>query len=147
MMKENIHKILSNNENISLLGNTYISQKNMFKFLECIKIEKEVPNILITPYLVNTVDSKVFELMYYEFDIDVRDGAPEVIKFDNNNNNEFPDELVKGIYPGIKVSKHDYEFAYSELNKYLNSMNKMNFFEVINHYPFFKKEDLYYQVF
>ncbi|QIK86793.1 hypothetical protein G7061_09285 [Erysipelothrix sp. HDW6B] len=144
-MKEMIQDIMKKKSNVSLNGSTYISPKNICGLLDIIEENKTVPSILITPYLINVEDLRVYELHDYEFDIDVTEGETIVLKY--NKNNSLPDELTKRINPGIRVSKDNYSFAINELRKYLDAMETMTFNDVTNTYSFLTKENLYYQIF
>lgn len=144
-MNDIMEKLELRDENVILNNNTYISQENMYGLLNVIKDSESVPSLLITPYLINVQELKIYELHYYEYDIEITSGLSEAKKYALDNN--LPNEIIEGIIPGIIVNSKDYKFAVKELKSYLDSMGNMLFENIIKDYPIFSKRNLCYQIF
>ncbi len=66
ILMENLSKLDGNY--IDGVGRVYITSKNIKNSLKFIEYNKELPNLLITPYLINLELDKIYELHYYEFE-------------------------------------------------------------------------------
>ena len=115
--------------NIVIGDNIFISEQNMVKIVDLIKNCKKNSDMLITPYLVNVNFSTVYELLYYDFSVDVYDDIDSDIK-KYNVSNLLPDEITSTLSPGIVTNKDDYEFVIEQLNSYFVAIRKMKFSEV-----------------
>ena len=131
--------------NIQRLKNIYITPQNMMHFLQDVIDSKIMPDILITPYLINLDEGSIYELHYYEFDIDIGEEESHYIEY--NKKNCLPLEIIQNIKPRVIVADGDIAFYIEALSNYLTAMNKMKFAEDREHYPQLKTAPLLYEIF
>lgn len=140
--KNKIVNTLKNLENnLWINGNEFIKPENMWTLIELIELYQFVPNLLITPYLINEQKQQVYELLYYEFYIEIVSNKKEKMKF--NKKNKLPQMITENIIPGIRVDKQEYIYANDILRKYLKTMHSMSFDDERQS----DQEYLYYQIF
>lgn len=103
--------------------NIYIHPENIKKVLSS---EKEVLDLLITPFLIEVRNQEVYELLYYKtYSEVINDGKSETIAY--NPNNLLSAEITSQIYPGAYINKRDISFFSEFWDSYFNSMGEMNF--------------------
>lgn len=107
-------------------GAIYISSSNMDKFVVYIESCEEIETLLITPYLVNLKDEALYELHYYEFEIEVDNGL-ESNYIEHAKLNALPEEIIRSIKPKAVTAKKDRQFFLSALRDYLKAMKEMTF--------------------
>jgi hypothetical protein len=124
-------------------GDIFITPSNLEKLFEYIDVKCEV-SLLITPYLI-TNDQSVYELQYYELEIDIGGDTSYVVEY--NENNLLPNEIIENLKPRAIVAKGDDVFFTNVLRKYIDSMHKMSFVEDRNSSAELENARLYYQIF
>lgn len=124
----------------------YISPANMDLFLEMIEKQEKIPNILITPYLIIEGSNTVYELHYYEFELEIMDiqksyfvGYPQ--------GNGLPEEIIKNIKPKGIVAEGDKEFYLKAVHDYLMKMRNMEFLYDKEKDERLEESRLYFQIF
>ena len=122
----------------------YISSLNMDYFTAKLAGIDAQQGILITPYLI-TEDGSLYELHYYEFDVEVRDENSHFN--DYNPRNSLPKEITENIKPQVIVAVADTEFYQESVSWYIEMMHKMTFTEVKARYPEFQNAELFYQIY
>jgi hypothetical protein len=130
--------------NLIRCGSVFISTPNMCKFAENLVHVDDVKGILITPYLINK-GKEISELLYYEFDIDVR--GSESYLADYNKNNTLPAEIIQNIKPQAIVAVGDTTYYRESVSLYLEKMRQFKFENVKEQYPKLKDAEVYYQIF
>lgn len=123
----------------------FISSQNMKELPRIINDYQLVPDIFITPYLINKNDKSIYELLGYEYSVQVIDHKKEKMKF--NKKNALPKEVLDNITPGIRVDKQEYLYARDMIEHYLVAMDNMEFLEIKNVIPILSEAELYYQIF
>ena len=131
--------------NLKRQKDIYITPQNMTHFLQDVIDSKTMPDILITPYLINSDKGSIYELHYYEFDIDISGEKSYYIEYDKNNC--LPEEITQNIKPRAVVANGDIAFYVRVLSDYLVAMSKMQFVEDRDHYPHLKNATLFYEIF
>jgi len=143
-IKNLVDKIEKLQKNLSKDGKVYISPSNMDYFAKQLAETDAMQGILITPYLIVN-DGRLYELHYYEFDVEVR-GAM-VRYMDYNPNNMLPKEITESLKPQIAIAIGD-KIAYSNaVKEYLKNMSNMEFKEDKEYNPELKNAQLFYQIF
>ena len=130
--------------NLRSHNEVYISVSSMERFAEQLKRVNTEQGILITPYLL-VEGGMLYELHYYEFDIEVR-GSESYYK-DYNARNSLPSEITENLKPQAIIAVGDKESYVRAVKEYLENMNRMKFAEEKDHYPELKKAQLCYQIF
>lgn len=101
----------------------YIHPENIKKMLSS---EKEVLDLLITPFLIGERDREVYELLYYKtYSEVINDGESGTITYDPGN--LLSVEITSQIFPGAYINKNDITFFNEFWDSYFNSMEKMKF--------------------
>lgn len=134
-MKGNEHKY----------GNTYISAENMDVFAKRLIEINPIKGILLTPYLIENNNKGIFELHYYEFEIDFK--GDKTFYVEHNLLNTLPSEIIQYIKPRVIISEKDPSLYFNIIRDYLNNMKKMQFRDIIEHYPKLKNSKIFYQIF
>jgi len=127
-------------------GDVYITPKNMESFTNYLKNCDCVPNLLVTPYLINTKEDALLELHYYEFELEVLD-VPQSYFVEYPDGNNLPEEIIKNIKPKAIVAKNDKTFSIDSLRHYIRYMQGMEFEKDRNSNKKLEKADLFYQIF
>ncbi len=140
-------KIENNDGNYCRNGDDiYISYENMNLFLKIIEDQEELLNILITPYLICENSNTIYELHYYEFELEVTDIKKSYF-IEYSERNTLPEEIVKNIKPKGIVAEYDKIFYIKALKEYLTEMVKMEFKNNKEQDERLKKSSLYFQIF
>jgi hypothetical protein len=129
--------------NLSRSRNIYISVSNMDCFADQLSEVDAKQGILITPYLI-VKNGILYELYYYEFDIEVREDKSYLV--DYNKNNTLPIEITEKLKPQAIVAVGDTRFYSEAVNKYLSNMKTMKFEEEKEHYPQLRDAELFYEI-
>lgn len=130
--------------NLNRGRNLYISVSNMDCFADQLSGIDAKQGILITPYLI--VDNSIlYELHYYEFDVEVRGDKSYFANY--NKSNILPIEITEKLKPQVIVAVGDTCFYSEAVNKYLSNMKTMRFEEDKEHYPKLRNAELFYQIF
>ncbi|WP_339061078.1 hypothetical protein [Tepidibacillus marianensis] len=108
-------------------GAIYISPANMDKFVAYLETCEEIETLLITPYLINLKDEALYELHYYEFEIEVVSNGSESSYVEHAKHNALPEEIIRNIKPKAMTAKKDKQFFLSALHDYLKAMKGMTF--------------------
>lgn len=146
MIEKINNKLKTLDGNYKKENNVYISSNNIKKIMDYIKNDKIMFSILITPYLINEKTGALYELLYYEQNIEIiEEGLSNYV--DYNINNLLPKEVTDNFYPKINVNKTDCEFLIKYLNHYFNKMDNLKFKDVKNSHKELIDTKLYYQVF
>jgi len=124
----------------------FISPLNMRIFVKRLEACDDIPETLITPYLLNTKDGKVYELLYYEFLFEMCD-VPKSCFIEFPSSNILSEEIVNNIKPRAFFAKNDKEFLISTLLNYLEKMDGMTFEDEKKPDDFFENASLFYQIF
>ena len=124
----------------------YISLNNMLTVPSLIKKSEELYSILITPYLIDKNVSVIFELHYYEFDIEVCD-SEESYLVDYPNGNLLSKDIIDNFKPGAFVALRDFDFYEKILNNYLVNIQKASFKEERKSDNRLDNSMLYFQIF
>lgn len=80
----------------------YITPSALESFVKLIQECRTMRRILNTPCLISQDPDAIFELRYYEFHIDVLEGASHFVEY--NERNCLPSEITKSIKPKAIVS-------------------------------------------
>lgn len=124
----------------------YISLINMKSVPAFIENCDNLPSVLFTPFLVDTETGTVYELYYYEFEIEVSDiSNSQYIAYPKGN--ILPKEIIENIYPKAIVAKNDKEFFIASLRKYIVAMEKMSFDRDKALIPFLRGCELFFQIY
>lgn len=124
----------------------YISSKNMWCFLEMIEKQEQMLNMLITPYLIIEDSNFVYELHYYEFELEIINIQKSYF-VEHFQGNTLPEEIVKNIKSKGVVAEGDKAFYLKALQQYLIEMEKMEFKYDKEHDKKLEKASLYFQIF
>lgn len=143
-ISEAIRTVYAQNGNLHRYNSIYITPSNLESFVKLIQDCQTMQGILITPFLISQDPGAVFELHYYEFDIDVFDGASHFVEY--NKRNCLPSEITKNIKPKAIISPGDKQFYITALKHYISGMEKMTFADILTHYPQLQNAELFYQV-
>ena len=101
---------------------------------------------IITPYLIDKDDTIIFELHYYEFEIEVCD-LKESYWVDYPKENLLSKEIVDNFKPTAFVALNDFAFYEKILNNYLKNIQKASFKEEKKSDSRLDSSELYFQVF
>lgn len=127
-------------------GDIYISPINMESLVSFLENDNNISSILITPYLISSKNNTLYELHYYEFELEVLDiPQSHLIKYDKNN--ILQKEIVDKISPKAVVAKNDKDFFMKALKNYLKAMKTMTFEEEKNNNEKLTNSKLFYQIF
>lgn len=124
----------------------YISPANIDKLGIYLENSDDIETILITPYLINLKDGVLYELHYYEFEIEVLN-VPKSNYIEYAEGNILPKEITNNIKPKVVVAQEDKNFLLKALHDYLKAMGQMTFEQDRNHDKRLKNAELFYQVF
>ena len=124
--------------------NIYIAASNMDRFGDELAEVDAKQGILITPYLI-TREGALYELHYYEFDVEVRGDRSSFIGY--NKGNTLPKEITENLKPQAIVAMGDIAFYCEAVKEYLQKMTAMQFEDEKNQYPQLQSAQLFYQVF
>lgn len=103
-------------------------------------------NILITPYLIIEDYNIVYELHYYEFELEIIDIQKSYF-VEHPQGNILPKEITKNIKPKGIVAAGDKKFYLKSLCNYLIKMRKMEFLYDKEKDKRLEKSELYFQIF
>jgi hypothetical protein len=127
-------------------GHVYISPSNMSKLGIYFENSDDVETILITPYLINIIDEALYELHYYEFEIEVLNvSKSNYLEFSGGN--ILPNEITNNIKSKAVVSQKDKRFLIKALQDYLTAMGQMTFEQDRQHDKRLENAELFYQIF
>ena len=144
MTIENLtQRVIRMHGNLQRGNGIYISPQNMDYFAEQLAEIDAQQGILITPYLI-IEKGGLYELHYYEFDVEVRNEKSHFI--DYNLRNSLPKEITENLKPQVIIAVADAESYQKSVAWYLGNMRKMTFSEVKAHYPEFKNSRLFYEI-
>lgn len=124
----------------------YISLSNMLTVPNLVKESEELHSILITPYLIGKDNHTVFELHYYEFEIEVCELDKSYL-IDYPEGNLLSKEIIDNFKPKAFVALNDFAFYERTLNNYLKNIQKASFKEEIKSDSRLENSMLYFQVF
>lgn len=124
----------------------YISLDNMLTIPNLVKKSGKLHSLLITPYLINRDNHMIFELHYYEFEIEVCDSENSYL-VDYPEGNLLTKEIVDNFKPKAFVALNDITFYERVLNDYLKNIQRALFKEERKSDSRLEKSMLYFQVF
>lgn len=127
-------------------GDIYISPANIDKLEIYLENSDDIETILITPYLINFKDGALYELHYYEFEIEVLN-VPKSNYVEYVEGNILPKEITNNIKPKAVVSQKDKTFLLKALYDYLKAMGQMTFEQDRKHDERLENAELFYQIF
>ena len=130
--------------NLTIGNGVYISALNMDRFSERLEGIDTTQGILVTPYLIMNKSMRC-ELLYYEFDVEVRGKKTHYV--DYNPNNLLPAEITENLKPQIIIAVGDKNSYKNAVKKYLTNMSKMEFAVEKEHYPELQNAQLFFQIF
>lgn len=105
---------------------TYISPRNMDVFISEISEDIELCDLLICPFLINMEDGGLYDLLYYEFKIQLSTRSTACYE-EYPQENILPKEITDNIHPQIYIPMGDHASFKSALFSYMRAMEKMNF--------------------
>jgi len=130
--------------NLARGNGVYVSSRNMDRFANLLSEIDGRHGILLTPYLI--IDKgALYELHYYEFDIEVRNEQSHFN--DYNPRNSLPKEITENLRPQAIVAVGDTDFYQKAVMWYLKNMQKMTFNEIKTYYPELQNAQVFYQIF
>lgn len=135
-----------NGNHIRESGDIYISPVNIDKLGMYLENSDDIETILITPYLINLKDRALYELHYYEFEIEVLN-VPKSKYVEYAEGNILPKEMTNNIKPKAVVSQKDKNFLLKALQGYLKTMGQMTFEQDRKHDKRLENTELFYQIF
>ena len=125
----NIYELLDSFKNMKgnyCIGSLYISLENMEIFInELQNLDIELSSILITPFLIDVKQNKVYELHYYEFLIEISHVLFPVY-MEYSQKNLLPKEVLENLKPKVYVPKGDKESFVYVFRNYIAVMKKMH---------------------
>jgi len=124
----------------------YISLNNMLTLQNLIKESGELHSILITPYLIDKGNPIIFELHYYEFEMEVCDLEKSYF-VEYPKESLLSKEIVNNFKPKVFVARNDFIFYEQVLNDYLKNIQKLSFKEERKVDSRLENSILYFQVF
>ena len=127
-------------------GDIYISPANIDKLRLYLENSDDIETILITPYLINLKDGVLYELHYYEFEIEALD-VPKSNYVEYAESNILPKEITNNIKPKVIVYQKDKAFLLKALDDYLKAMSQMTFEQDRRHDKRLENAELFYQIF
>ncbi|NMA64903.1 MAG: hypothetical protein GX957_01510 [Clostridiaceae bacterium] len=127
-------------------GDIYISPANIDKLGIYLENSDDIETILITPYLINLKDGALYELHYYEFEIEVLN-IPKSNYVEYAEGNILSKEITSNIKPKAVVSQKDKNFLLEALQDYLKAMGQMAFEQDRKHDKRLENAELFYQIF
>lgn len=127
-------------------GDIYISPANIDKLGIYLEISDDIETILITPYLINLKDGALYELHYYEFEIEMLNVSKSYY-VEYPEGNILPKEITNNIKPKAVVSQKDKSFLLKVLHDYLKAMGQMTFEQDRKHDKRLEDAELFYQIF
>lgn len=127
-------------------GDIYISPSNMDKFETYLENCDDIETILITPYLINLKDGALYELHYYEFEIEMLN-ASKSNYVEYAEGNMLPKEIIDNIKPKAIIAKKDKDFLLKVLHDYLKAMRHMTFEQDRKCDKRLENAELFYQIF
>lgn len=131
--------------NISRGKGVYIIHENMKEFVRLLHGKKISEGFTITPFLLSTKGG-LYELYEYEFDISIKNEPTHYEEY--NEKNLLPAEIISYLKPQLIIYENDNNMDCSKaVEKYINNMEKMSFFEVKKMYSEFKEAKLVYQIY
>ena len=127
MKFDNLVEIIENMEGnySSKTGGLYILPANIERLSEMINNCDDLQSILITPFLI-TVNGGLYELHYYEFEIEIGNVSKSYY-VEYQQGNVLPPEIIKNIKPKAMVSNKDKDFFINAVDDYFTAMRKMTF--------------------
>ena len=127
-------------------GDIYITSENMKKFANTLSNCDDEQEVLIVPYLINLEEGGTYELLYYQFLIEILDvSQSHFLEF--HPKNVLPREIVEKIKPKAVVPSGDKAIFVNVLQEYLAKMDEMLFEECRNADERLKAAKLFYQIF
>ncbi len=139
-----IEQVTAQPGNLQREKEIYIAHSNMYLFAKLLGSSDIQCGFLITPYLISKSNS-IYELCDYEFDVEISDTPSHYIEY--NAKNILPQEVAVSLKPQLLLSSGDSNFCKKAIIKYIKSMEKMTFSDIITIYSEFSDSNLVYQVF
>jgi len=127
-------------------GGIYITSENMKSCATLLTSCEDNQEILITPYLINLEEGGTYELLYYQFVIELLD-VPQSYFLDFHPQNALPKEIVDNIKPKAVIPNGDKALLANVLLEYLAKMDAMSFEADRNANERLKNAKLFYQIF
>jgi len=127
-------------------GAIYITPENMKKFANILATCEDGQEILIVPYLINLEESGTYELLYYQFVMELLD-VPQSYFLEFHPQNALPKEIVDNIKPKAVIPNNDKALLVDMLQEYLAKMDVMLFEKDRNSNERLKEAKLFYQIF
>lgn len=124
----------------------YISLDNMLTIPDLVKKSGKLHSLLITPYLIGGDNYMIFELHYYEFEIEVCDLEKSYFT-DYPKGNLLSKEVIDNFKPKAFVAINDFAFYEKILNDYLKNIQMASFEEEKNLNNKLENSVLYFQIF
>lgn len=146
-MKRIINRVIELPGNyIDSVGRVYLSIENMKTMLIMFSEETiETESFLFTPFLINPESNALYELHYYEFEIEVSN-TNEVRYIEHSKENSLPEEIVANIKPKAVVPKNSVEKYINVLNGYLYAMQRMEL-EEVDAYSELEQGELFFRIY
>jgi len=127
-------------------GGIYITPENMKKFANILASCEDGQEILIAPYLINLEEGGTYELLHYQFLIELLD-VPQSYFFEFNPKNILSKEIVDNIKPKAVIPNNDKSILVGILQEYLTKMNEMLFEAERSSNEKLETAKLFYQIF
>ncbi len=144
-LKSITSKIKSLDGNYIMKGSVYISNSNVKNLIILFEVNP-LESMLITPYLINEVSSKIYELHDYELSVEIiRTGKLTFVEYDENN--ILTNEVLDNFNPKIILKESDRTILIKYLTYYFNTLNELNFEEDRKSNENLESANLYYQIF
>jgi len=124
----------------------YILPSNVEKLTVLLNSCDDFHSILITPFLLNIKNDTIYELHYYEFEIEIRD-IQKSHYLDYAKENILPKEIIENIKPKAIISVGDNAFMTNALNSYFTAINKMTFDSDKQSIAALEDSSLYFQIY
>jgi|GEM_PF-5176228 len=128
------------------VDDVYISPANIEKLPEMIDACDDIQSILITPFLISLTENKLYELHYYEFELEIV-SLTHSHYIEYNQGNCLPKEIVENIKPKAVVAQKDKTFYITALNNYLTAISRMTFEDDRLSSSVLSDADLYFQIY
>lgn len=124
----------------------YISLDNMLMVPNLVKKSGKLHSLLITPYLIGRDSHMIFELHYYEFEIEVCDLERSYF-VEYPKGNLLSKEVIDNFKPKAFVAINDFAFYEKILNDYFKNIQMASFEVEKNLDGKLENSVLYFQVF
>lgn len=118
-------KIEALDGNFRARNHVFISKNNIKQLVSLTEPTQEILDLLITPFLINTINSKEYELHYYEVSTEVTKNKTEAVQYLPTN--ILAKEITENLTPKLYIQQDDYDSFKNFLKHYLDSMEEMTF--------------------